>query len=265
MSTTSLLNSWRRTDLVWKVINLCSSLDPPCLAGCCLNVEGICPRSHGWSQSSVVAVGGPHTNKSSSKSWATSTGFISSVQFSSVAQSCATLCDPMNRSTPGLPVHHQLPEFTQIHAHRVGDATQPSHPLSSPSPPAPNPSQHQGLFQWVNSSHEAAKVLEFQLQHHSIEQITHLKSESESFNRSVISNSLWYHGLQPARFLCPWNSPGKNTGVSCYFLLQGIFPSHGSNLGLLLWRQILYCLSDQGSPSNTFILGQFNLECMDFW
>ena len=72
---------------------------------------------------------------------------FSSVQFSSVAQSCPTLCDPMNPSTPGLPVHHQLPEFTQIHVHRVSDAIQPSHPLSSPSPPAPNPSQHQSLFQ----------------------------------------------------------------------------------------------------------------------
>ena len=72
---------------------------------------------------------------------------ISSVQFSSVAQSCPTLCDPTNRSTPGLTVHHQLPEFTQTHAHRVSDAIQPSHPLSSPSPPAPNPSQHQSLFQ----------------------------------------------------------------------------------------------------------------------
>ena len=69
------------------------------------------------------------------------------VQFSSVAQSCLTLCDPMNQSTPGLPVHHQLPEFTQTHVHQVGDAIQPSHPLLSPSPPAPNPSQHQGLFQ----------------------------------------------------------------------------------------------------------------------
>ena len=68
-------------------------------------------------------------------------------QFSLVAQSCPTLCDPMNHSTPGLPVHHQLPEFTQTHVHRVGDAIQPSHPLLAPSPPAPNPSQHQGLFQ----------------------------------------------------------------------------------------------------------------------
>ena len=66
-------------------------------------------------------------------------------QFSSVAQSCPTLCDPMNRSTPGLPVHHQLPEFTQTHVHRVSDAIQPSHPLLSPSPPAPNPSQHQSF------------------------------------------------------------------------------------------------------------------------
>ena len=90
-------------------------------------------------------------------------------QFSSVAQSCPTLCNPMNRSTPGLPVHHQLPEFTQIHIHQVGDAIQPSHPLSTPSPLAPNLSQHQGLFQWVNSSHEVAKVLEFQLWHHSFQ------------------------------------------------------------------------------------------------
>ena len=94
---------------------------------------------------------------------------ISWVQFSSVAQSHATLFDPMNRSTPGLSVHHQLPEFTQTHVHRVGDAIQPSHPLSSPSPTAPNPSQHQGLFQWVNSSHEVAKVLEFKLQHQSFQ------------------------------------------------------------------------------------------------
>ena len=90
------------------------------------------------------------------------------VQFSSVGQLCLTL-QPMNLNTPGLPVHHQLLEFTQTHVHRVGDAIQPSHPLSSPSPPAPNPSQYQGLFQWVNSSHEVAKVLEFQLQHQSFQ------------------------------------------------------------------------------------------------
>ena len=87
---------------------------------------------------------------------------ISSVQFSSVAQPCSTLCDPMNRSTAGLPVHHLLAEFTQTHMHRVSDAIQPSHPPSSPSSPAPSSSQHQSIFQWVNSSHEVAKVLEFQ-------------------------------------------------------------------------------------------------------
>ena len=83
---------------------------------------------------------------------------FSSVQFSSVTQSCPTVCDPMNYSMPGLPVHHQLPEFTQTHVHWVGDAIQPSHPLLSPSPPVPSPSQHQGLFKWVNSLHEVAKV-----------------------------------------------------------------------------------------------------------
>ena len=90
-------------------------------------------------------------------------------QFSSVAQSCPTLCNPMNRSTPGLPVHHHLQEFTQSCIHRVSYAIQPSHPRSSPSPPAPNPSQHQSLFQWVNSSHGVPKVLELQLQHHSFQ------------------------------------------------------------------------------------------------
>ena len=85
--------------------------------------------------------------------WA-KTGFYI-FQIRSVTQSCLTLFDPMNRSTPGLPVHHQLPEFTETHVHRVSDAIRPSHPLSSPSPPAPNPSQHQSLFQWVHFSHES--------------------------------------------------------------------------------------------------------------
>ena len=89
-------------------------------------------------------------------------GFFTT-QFSSVAQSCPTLYDPMDCSTPGLPVHHQLPESTYTHVHWVGDADS-SHPLSSPSP-AFNLSQHQGLFQWVSASHQVAKVLELQLQH----------------------------------------------------------------------------------------------------
>ena len=92
---------------------------------------------------------------------------LTSVQFSSVAQ--PTLCDPMDWSMPGFPVHHQLLELAQTHVHRVSDAIQPSHPLSSPSPPAFSLSQCQGLFQWVSSSHQAAKVLEFQLQHQSFQ------------------------------------------------------------------------------------------------
>ena len=92
---------------------------------------------------------------------------FSSVQFSHSV--CLILCNPMDCSTPGLPVHHQLLEFTQTHIHRVGDAIHPSHPLSSPSPPAFNLSQHQGLFKWVSSLYQVAKVLEFQLQHQSFQ------------------------------------------------------------------------------------------------
>ena len=89
--------------------------------------------------------------------------------FSSVAQSCPTLHDPMDCSVPGFPVHHQLLELAQTHVHRVSDAIQPSHPLPSPSPPAFSLSQHQGLFQGVSSSHQVAKVLEFQFQHQSFQ------------------------------------------------------------------------------------------------
>ena len=92
-----------------------------------------------------------------------------SISFSLVSQSCLTLWDPMDCRTPGLPVHHQLPKSTQTYVHWVGDAIQPSHPLSSPSPPALNLSQHQGLFKWVSSSHQVAKVLEFQLQDQSFQ------------------------------------------------------------------------------------------------
>ena len=90
---------------------------------------------------------------------------------SSSVQLCPTLCHPMDCSTPGFPVHHQLPELAQTHIHWIGDAIQPSHPLSSPSPPAFNLSQHKGLFQWVSSSHQVAKVLELQLWHQSLQWI----------------------------------------------------------------------------------------------
>ena len=92
-------------------------------------------------------------------------------QFSSVAQQCVTLCNPSDYSTQGFPAHHQLPELAQTHVHQVDDAIQPSHLLSSPSPPAFKVSQHQGLFQWVSSSHQVAKVLELQLQHQSFQWI----------------------------------------------------------------------------------------------
>ena len=97
--------------------------------------------------------------------------FTTEPSVSSVAQSCLTLCDPMYCSTPGLPVHHQFPGLIQIHVHQVCDAIQPSHPLSSPSPPAFNLSQHQGLFKWVSSLYQVAKGLEFQLQHQSFQWI----------------------------------------------------------------------------------------------
>ena len=159
----------------------------------------------------------------------------------------------MNHSTPGLPVHHQLPEFTQTHVHWVSDAIQPSHPLSSPSPPSPNPSQHQSLFQWVNSSHEVAKVLEFQLQHQSFQR-TPRTDLLVTLNRdvcSVVSDSFVTPWTITTRLLCPWDSPGKNTRVGCHFLLQGIFPTQGLNprlLCLLHWQADSLPLCHLASP-----------------
>ena len=96
---------------------------------------------------------------------------VAFIQFSSVTQSCPTLCNCMNCSTPGFPVLHYLPELAQTHVHWVSDAIQPSHPLTSSSPPTFNLSQHQGPFKWVSSSHQVAKVLEFQLKHWSFQWI----------------------------------------------------------------------------------------------
>ena len=125
--------------------------------------------------------------------------------FSSDAQSCPTLCNPMGHSTPGFPVHHQLPESTQTHVHWVGDAIQPSHPLSSPSPPTLCLFQHQGVFKWVSSSHQVAKVLEFQLQHQSFKWIIRILL---LLSRLVMSSCLHPHELQHARLLRPSLFPG---------------------------------------------------------
>ena len=139
------------------------------LVGCRLGLHRV---GHDWSDLAEAAAaaspGREELKDRRKKQWEkTSQGlpFISSVQFSSAAQSCPTLCDPMDCSMQGLPVHHELPESTQTHVHWVSDAIQPSHPLSSPSPLAFNLSQHQGLLKWVSTSHQVAKVLEFQLQH----------------------------------------------------------------------------------------------------
>ena len=116
----------------------------------------------------------------------------------------------MNRSTPGFPVHHQLLEFTETHAQRVSDAIQPSHPLSSPSPPAPNPSQHQSLFQWVNSSHEVAKVLEFQLEHHSFQR--NPRANPQSFPDSWVGIESTCNAGDPSLIPRSGRSPGEGKG-----------------------------------------------------
>ena len=127
----------------------------------------------------------------------------SSVQFSSVAQLCPTLCDPMNHSTPDLPVHHQLPESTQTHVHWVGNAIQPSHALSSPSLPVFILSQHQGLFKWVSCLHKVAKVLEFQLQHQSL---TWLLKKKKALLKSF--RELWaFQGMSHRLLAWPYSKP----------------------------------------------------------
>ena len=152
-----------------------------------------------------------------------------SVQFSSVAQSCPTLCDPMNHSTPGLPVHHQLPEFTQTHIHRVSDAIQPSHPLWSPSPPAPNPSQHQSLFQWVNSCMRWPKYWSFSFSIIPSKEIPRLISfrmdwldllavqgtlKSLLQHRSSKASILWCSGFFIVQLSHPYMTTGKTIALT---------------------------------------------------
>ena len=156
-----------------------------------------------------------------------------SVQFSSVAQSCPTLCNTMDRSTPGFPVHHWLPEFTQTHVHRVGDAIQPSHPLSSPSPPTLS---LLSLFQWVSSSHQVAKVLEFQLQHQSFQWIFRtdplgwtgwisLQSKGlsrVSSNTTVKASSLWCSAFFMFQVSHPYMTARKTTALTTWTFVSNV-------------------------------------------
>ena len=154
------------------------------------------------------------------------------LSFSSVQSlSCIWLCDPMNCSTPGLPVHHQLPEFTQTHVHQVSDAIQPSRPLSSPSPLAPNPSQYQGLFQWVSSLHEVAKVLVFQPQQQSFQWTPRLVSFRMDWLdllavQGTLKSLLQHHSLKASILRC-----------SAFFTVQLSHPyrTTGKILALTRW------------------------------
>ena len=160
-------------------------------------------------------------------------------QFNSATQSCLTLCDPMNHSMPGLPVHHQLLEFSQTHVHRVSDAIQPSHPLSSPSPPALNLSQNQGLFKWVSSSHQAAKVLEFQLQHQSFQWIFRT-----DFGRMDWLDLLAVQGT--LRSLLQYHSPKASIlRHSAFFIVQLSHPymTTGKTIALTRWILVSKAMS----------------------
>ena len=141
-------------------------------------------------------------------------------QFSSVTHSCPTLCDPMNHSTRDLPVHHQLPEFTQTHFHWVSDAIQPSHPLLSPSPPAVNLSQLQGLFQWVSSSHQVAKYWSFSF---SI-------SPSNEYSRLVSFRIDWFYLVAVQEtlksLLQQHSSKASFLQCSAFFIVQLTCPTH---------------------------------------
>ena len=150
--------------------------------------------------------------------------------FNSVAQLCPTLCDSMDYSMPSLLIHHQIPEFTQTHVHWVGDAIQPSHPLSSPSPPAFNLSQHQGLFQWVSSSHQEAKVLEFQLQDQSFQWILRTSFRIDWLDLLAIQGTL-------KSFLQHHNSKASVLQHSAFFIVQLSHPymTTGKTIALTRW------------------------------
>ena len=170
------------------------------------------------------------------------------VLFSSVAQSCLTLCDPMDCSTPGFSVHYQLPELAQTHW--VSDAIQPSHPLTSPSPPASNLSQHQGLFQWVSSFHQVAKVLEFQLQHQSFQWI---------FRTDFLLDWLVGSPCSPRDFLKSVlqhdSSKASILRRSAFFIIQLSHPNMSTGKAILC-----HCPSDQCSTLCFYVLDFFRFH-----
>ena len=154
-----------------------------------------------------------------------------SVQFSSVAQLCPTLCDPMDCNMPGFPVHHQLLELIQTHVHWVSDAIQPSYPLSSPFPPALNLSQHQGLFRWVSSSHQVAKVLEFQLRHQSFNEYSGLISfRMDWLDLLALQGTL-------KSLLQHYSSKASILQHSAFFIVQLSHPymTTGKTIALTIW------------------------------
>ena len=149
-----------------------------------------------------------------------------SAQFSSVTQSCLTLCNPMNRSTPGLPVHHQCLESTQTHGHWVGDAIQPSYPLSSPSSPALNLSQHQGLFKWVSSSHQVAKYWCFSFH---ISPFFRMDWLNLLAVQGTLKNILQHHSSKASILQC-----------STFFTVQLLYPymTTGKTIALTKWTYV---------------------------
>ena len=173
------------------------------------------------------------------------------ISVSSVTQSCLTLCDPMDCSTPGFLVHHQLPELPQTHVHRVGDAIQPSRPRSSPSPPAFSLSQYQGLFQWVSSSHHVAKVLELQLQHqslqwidswHQVAKISELQHQSFQWIFRIFSFRIDWFDLLPVQgtvksLLQHRSSKASVLWHSAFFMVQVSHPymTTGKTIALTRW------------------------------
>ena len=150
-----------------------------------------------------------------------------SPQFSSVAQSCLTICDPMDYSTPGLPAHQKFLELAQTHVHQVSDAIQPFHPLLSPSLLDFNLSQHQGLFQWVISSHQVAKVLQFQLQHQSFQWIFRISFRIDWLDllavQGTLKSLLQHHSSKASIFWC-----------SAFFMVQlsNLYMNPGKTIAL---------------------------------